>query len=259
MCNWCSSKELHSNWSKMNFYDDIILTEENPDYYIIINHTSEYYVPNKTIYFQMEPILMMKESTSEFLFYKPHTNDYNNIEWHLSLTAPELLDYHPIKSKTLSTILSNKYTDIGHKKRVDFVKYLESFVEIEVFGSNFYTYKNYKKSLPYSQKDDGLFPYYYTFNAENNPIKNYFTEKVIDAILAECVCFYWGCPNIEEWIDPACYIKLSLNDFENDVLIIKNSIENNEWEKRIDKIRQMKIKIIKEMSLFPRIKRLLKM
>ena len=29
-------------------------------------------------------------------------------------------------------------------------------------------------------------------------------EKIWDSIMAECVCFYVGCPNIQDWVDPAC-------------------------------------------------------
>ena len=38
--------------------------------------------------------------------------------------------------------------------------------------------------------------------------------------MAECVCFYVGCPNIQDWVDPACYILLDQNSFENSLNII---------------------------------------
>jgi len=30
---------------------------------------------------------------------------------------------------------------------------------------------------------------------------NFFSEKLIDALLCECVPIYWGCPNIGEFMD----------------------------------------------------------
>ena len=40
--------------------------------------------------------------------------------------------------------------------------------------------------------------YKYVFSCENNSEKNYATEKIWEPILFECLCFYWGCPNLEE-------------------------------------------------------------
>ena len=53
-------------------------------------------------------------------------------------------------------------------------KFLEKKgISIDVYGSDRFGYKNYKGKLPMYEKDEGLFPYKYTFNCENNSIKNY--------------------------------------------------------------------------------------
>ena len=56
-------------------------------------------------------------------------------------------------------------------------------------------------------------PYRYTIAVENSAHDNYFTEKIIDALLSECLPFYWGCPNFATHIDPRAFITLPLNDF----------------------------------------------
>ena len=126
-----------------------------------------------------------------------------------------------------------------------------------MFGNNKWNYKNYKGSLHYHEKDNALFPYKYTFNVENNSIRNYCTEKVIDAILSECLIFYSGCYNLKDYIDEKAFVYLELNNFEHDYNIIKNAIENNLWEKRLPHIRKEKKRILEYYQFFPRIERIL--
>ena len=103
------------------------------------------------------------------------------------------------------------------------------------------------------KKENGLFPYYYTFNAENNKIHNYFTEKLVDGILSECLTIYWGCPNINEYINNDSIVYLELKDFEKDYIKVKEILDGFEWENRISSIKKDKDKLLDEMQLFPRL------
>jgi hypothetical protein len=102
-----------------------------------------------------------------------------------------------------------------------------------------------------------MFPYKYVFNAENHEIRNYYTEKLIDGILAECLVFYWGCPNISDYIDSRAYVKLNLENFDKDLEIIKTALRENWWEQRIDIIREEKRKILNHLQFFPRLERII--
>ena len=53
----------------------------------------------------------------------------------------------------------------------------------------------------FKQKADGLAPYRYSVVIENVRERNYFTEKLIDALLCGTVPIYWGCPNIGDFFD----------------------------------------------------------
>lgn len=265
LCNWTTSENIQRLWNKMKpTHIPIEFTDTNPNYWIIINAppSGEYYIPERTIVFQMEPHMSShpeqwgewsSPDASKFFKVFAHGTDYNNIEWHLSTDYNTLMNLSIQKSHVLSTVLSDKYSDPGHIKRVDFVKFIENNIDIDVYGNNKFNYKRYCGALPYHNKDGALFKYKYHFNAENHSITNYFTEKIIDAIMAECLCFYWGCPNITRYIDPRAYIILDLNDIPKSMEIVKNAIENNEWEKRIDIIRSEKNKIINQMNFFTRI------
>jgi hypothetical protein len=279
MCHWCDSSSLIKLWDKMSMGGgrwgrvQLVPTRE-ADYYVIINSP----LPGtelspeekkKTIIFRMEPKMTFNThlwgeyanpDDSQFLKVFRHENgDYNNNEWHLSKTYTELMTESIEKKydKVLSTVLSDKYHDPGHVKRVDFIKHAESSIDVHVYGGNKWDYKDYKGPLPPHQKDEAIFPYKYVFNCENFDIPYYYTEKLIDGILGECLVFYSGCPNIRELIDPRAYIELKLCNFSADTEAIKKAMEQGLYEKRLPYIREAKKKILTEMQFFPRLEKFL--
>jgi len=224
----------------------------------------------RTIIFRMEPNMskhpeLWGEFASpidqEYLKVFRHENDLNNLEWHLSKTYTELLETSPQKKfdKILSTILSRKYNDIGQIKRIDFVKFLDKKeFPVDVYGSNHWNYSRYKGELPYHNKDDGILPYKYTFNCENNSIPNYLTEKLIDGILGECLTFYSGCPNVKEYIDERAYVYLELCNFQKDYELIQRAMDEDWYTQRLPYIKKAKKKILEEMQFFPRLEKCLR-
>jgi hypothetical protein len=285
ICSWTSCESIVKLWNKMsmgNFtWNSIKLVwgeSEVADYYVIINAPppNVFYEKEKTIIFRMEPEMSKNpywgewaepKDEKQFLKVFKHENgDYNNVEWHISKTYTNLMEslsLPPItKTKCISAILSEKYSDSGHIKRVDFVKYTDVHPElgytIDVYGSNRWEYKNYIESLPYHCKDKGLFPYKYTFNAENKNVPGYFTEKLIDGILAECLVFYSGCYDVKEYIDERAFVFLNLSSYENDAKIIKRAIEEDWHTQRLPYIREAKRKILEELQFFPRLEKFIK-
>lgn len=57
---------------------------------------------------------------------------------------------------------------------------------------------------------DNKVPLFETFQfaitIENSRQKNYFTEKIIDCLIAKCIPVYWGCPNISDFFDTTGWI-----------------------------------------------------
>lgn len=280
-CNWSDSKSICDLWNRMSKNNDYswdkiqIVWEEPCDYYCIINKPFDdnlKYIPEKTIVFRMEPNMetntfiwgdfWSKPNEQDFKFVGFHEKHFNNNEWHLSKNYSQLSSEPIIKNNdlsfTLSTILSSKYTDPGHIKRIDFMKFFENkgCLDVHVYGQNKFLWKNYKGSLPPHKKDDSLFPYKYSFNVENFSIKNYYTEKLIDGILSETLVFYSGCSNIKDYIDERAFVYLELKNFENDYEIIKSAIMNDLWSERIEYIREAKKKILNELQFFPRLEKI---
>ena len=79
---------------------------------------------------------------------------------------------------------------------------------------------------------------------ENNFEKNFITEKVWEPILCETLVFYYGCPNLKDYINERAYVQLDMNDFEKSYNIIKQAFKEDWWSQRLPYIQQEKQKII---------------
>jgi hypothetical protein len=129
---------------------------------------------------------------------------------------------------------------------------------MDVYGKfNYHNFECYKGQLKDDDKYNGMHQYKYHLACENNSEDGYATEKIWDAILAETLCFYWGCPNLEEYIDPQVFVRLDLNDKEKSLAIIKQAIDEDWWSQRIEVIRREKKRIIDELAFFPNLKKII--
>lgn len=274
--NWISSKGLCDLWNKLGdgnytFTKDHLTLEmvwEPPfDYVVVVNSTPDVVPLEKTIYMVMEPVVhdptwnRYLNSSSFSLFkavwcHRPGGN-YNNNEWHLSKTRQELLDDDKAPPKTqgnaVSAVLSGKYFDPGHILRINLAQKAQHEMVWHSYGSNHFRWKDYRGALPLYSKDEALFPYKYTFNAENTFLPGYYTEKLIDAILSECLCFYMGPPNIEELVHPMAYVHLDMSDIPQSILTMKRAVQEDWYTLRLPYIKQAKDKILHETGFFPRL------
>ena len=284
LCNWCSSEQLCKEWSTMAdnsfIWNNIELTWEssNIDYYVIINKPpeNEYFVPEKTIVFQMEPWIynVTKDwgvhtwgkwsipDEKKFLYVGRHKNSLNNVQWQIAIphVIPEVKD----RLDKAFTCLSEKNFDLGHKKRIEFLKSLEKRKQgktdlIDIYGrENYHSLNHYKGPLKDDKKENHFIDYKYCFAVENNSERNYATEKIWEPILCECLCFYWGCPNLKDYINEKAFVQLDMNDFEKSYEIIKKAIKEDWWSQRIDIIRAEKKKLLNEMGFFPTLDKIIK-
>jgi len=283
ICNWCSSYDLCLEWSNMckeGFtWNNIEITWEdhNIDYYVIINKPYEntYYDPKRTIVFQMEP--WVKDEThlwgvktwekwanpDNFMEVRGRNQKcHNNAFWQLELNYNQLKNLkYENKIDKISSICSSKYFDEGHIARINFLKFLEEKgdIPLDIFNQdNNHNFKNYRGPLsPYVNKSKGILQYKYYFMVENNYEENFITEKLWEPILCETLVFYYGCPNVKDYIDERAYVQLDMNDFQKSYEIIKTAIEEDWWSERIDIIRKEKKKILDELAFFPTIEKII--
>ncbi|MFC3614003.1 hypothetical protein ACFORG_09560 [Lutimaribacter marinistellae] len=106
--------------------------------------------------------------------------------------VPEWREVDKTKTRTCSLIASAKRDSEGHKLRHSIVDWVRlNGRPVEVLGRGY---------TPFEAKADGLAPYRYSVVIENVRERNYFSEKLIDAILCETVPIYWGCPNLADFM-----------------------------------------------------------
>jgi hypothetical protein len=121
-----------------------------------------------------------------------------------------------------------------------------------VFGkSNFYNFTSYVGELLDDDKYHSLIQFKYHISCENNFEYNYATEKIWEPILCECLCFYHGCPNLEDYIDSNAFVRIDLNDFESSLQIVKKAMQEDWWSQRLPFIRAEKQKILTKLGFFP--------
>ena len=285
LCNWKSSRDVceeYNTMTKGNYtWNDIqfVFNDSNIDYYVILNKPCDnsYFDPARTIIFHLEPWCgndnqnwgvktwgeWAEPSEEKFLCVRSQKKYLTPAFWQLAISYTDFKTKKITKTKNcISSVCSSKYFDPGHIKRIDFIKYAERIndlgVIIDIYGqANYHKFINYCGPCPNGTKDDCMFPYKYYFMSENNIEKNYITEKIWEPILTETLCFYWGCPNIADWVDPRAYIVLDLDDFDKSFQIIKSAIKNDLWSERIDIIRQEKTKVLEYFNIIPTIERII--
>lgn len=244
------------------------------DFSVIINYPSPSFkhTLNRTILFSNEPTLYdpkdifkgPKNVSSEYFsnivpknFLKvegPKGNSLGLVQW---MFNTDIQSFSFEKSKNMSAIISEKNVDEGHIVRREFIKKYKDLLDIDVFGRC--KELAFKGELTKEEKWIGYAPYKYFFSVENNRENNYITEKLFEPILCECLTFYCGAPNVSSFIDPRSYIYIDPVNmgYEETYQLIKKSIEESEWDKRLPYIREMKRKIINKLSFFPRVERIL--
>lgn len=290
LCHWDSGTGLCRTWDKMtdgNFtYTRAgasikMVGDETPpddaDYILVVNSAgNQSWYPSmeelpRVIFMKMEPSFMdpfWRDVDRQLLKAKivhgsdhDHTN-FNNLEWHINKTRKELLasDYSDLKTKgdVVSSVISGKAFTDGHRLRTAFALHAQNFIDWDAYGNygaHNHAWNRYLGAPQY--KDDALIPYKYSFACENSFINGYITEKLVDCIMSEALCFYCGAPNVAKFIDPEAYIQLDMRKEEGTwdtaIKIMKDAIANGEWEKRLPSIKKAKHKILTEMSMFPRL------
>lgn len=103
------------------------------------------------------------------------------------------------KTETCSLIASAKRDTEGQRMRHQIVEWARGAgIDVAVMGGGY---------RPFADKAEGLARFRYSVVIENAAEANYFSEKLVDAILCETVPIYWGCPNLDRFFDTSGIIR----------------------------------------------------
>lgn len=169
--------------------------------------------------------------------------------WFVGKTIDELRDSEiPKKTKTISAIASTKSFHIGHDNRSRFIEYLvSSKFDFDLFGIG--------RENQVDDKWDALAPYRYSIAIENSSQPNYWTEKIIDCFLAYTVPIYFGATNIDKYFPEDSYIWLPIDSPLTALDLLKETIETNDWERRLPALQEARRKCLEEYLLIDYLKK----
>ena len=205
------SKQTPNNsgiWNNIIGVDNI----KDADFYIILEGFNQKLPQDKTISIKREPKFINNTKPN---YQNIITWDDSNcgITWWVNKSYDELKSMeYPEKSKKVSCVVSSK-----HNHRLNYVKSLfigKSLIDLYGIGHDKGYYNDhYKGPLMYDGncKLRGLIDYEYSIVLENSQEKNYFTEKLADALLSWSVPLYWGCPNMHNFFPKNSYFYIDIN------------------------------------------------
>ncbi|MEI2271715.1 glycosyltransferase family 10 [Sphingobacterium sp. ML3W] len=244
-------------WKDLEFVSD-----ESYDRLVILTYPhkdtlEKGYEKNKALTFMTEPTLSY--------YAKSHPTEVKmKIHLHLPFFPKNFSLYREIgekvdidiieqkKDKLLSVVVSELSGLPGHRTRLEFVHVMDQLIAdgLDIYGrpfnGNYFSLlANYRGFLP--DKYDGLWQYLYHLACENSFENGYFTEKLIDPIVTETLCFYDGCPNIEEFVDPRAYVKINIHNIEEALGTIVKTINDQEWKKRYPFIARQKTRFLTDL------------
>ena len=147
------------------------------------------------------------------------------------------------KTRMISTVCSTKQQKHTlHHRRYQFVQDLKALMpELEIFGHGV---------REMDDKAEALDDYRYHIAIENHVAPHHWTEKLSDAFLGYTLPFYYGCPNAAEYFPPNSFIPIDIHDVPGARDIIRQAINNNEYEKRLPDILEARKRVLEQYNLF---------
>lgn len=260
-CDWSSDAELFNAIRAYGFgsteWKDIEFTlEEDYDRVIILrgpNPASKDYDARRAITFLTEPTdseQTLRHASASILSYIP-LPWWHNVKESRKRHIRQLGGIR--KTKMLSSVTSDKFYMEGHQKRIEMLLYMDRVFEegLDIYGRD--ESKKFSGLISshrgaLADKYDGLWTYKYHFASENSFIPDYYTEKILDPIIAECLCFYDGCKNLEEFIDERAFIRIDVGSPRQSIEKMIKAMEENEWRRRIKYIRQQKKRLLSDLN-----------
>lgn len=149
----------------------------------------------------------------------------------------------PRKTKLLSVMSSDKAFTDGHRRRRAFIEVLKNR-----FGDSVEIYGRGIKDI--SDKWDAIADYKYHVAIENSAHPDYWTEKLSDSYLAGAYPFYYGCPNLSDYLPSSSFTRIDINDPQRAVEIIAEGIGANLYENSLESLKEAKELILNKHNIF---------
>ena len=267
-CDWRTDESWYECFKKYMkpdcTWDNILFVPpgEPYDFIVIFNRPMRYdFDPKKAVLVQLETyltrdVVFLVKARQEYFYVLTREDGPMPAQWALDSSYDQLRSSSPGKTKVLSSVVSGHIDKPMHGIRLAFLESIR-WEWFDLYGkriSNRPSSPRYVGQL--ARKEDGLKAYKYAIAIENDRLLNYFTEKATDAILCECLCFYDGCPNVYDWINPEVIVPIDMTHRAAAMETIEKTVRDKEWEKRLPAIREEKRLILEHKQPAPFIHRI---
>ena len=148
------------------------------------------------------------------------------------------------KTKLISVISSNKASNVEHAKRLLFVKKLKQYFgeRLDLFGRGI---------LPIDDKLEALQDYRFHVVLENSSVEHYFSEKLVDCIMAGSYPIYYGCPNLTDYFPENSFAKIDINNFSAAVETIERVMAGDYDRRYKEQLRQARDMAMYQYNIYP--------
>jgi len=238
---------------KKHFYSQVNLFEQcgNPECKYAFFAESEAILPETYDVFDKNKGLE-KDFDFVFTFSEKLLNSLPNARFVPYCTAPwygtekygGILTPEAYKNKTknISIIASRQNSSEYHKFRIAVAKKCKELNLADTYGSF--------DGGPFLDKIDHVYaPYRYVIVIENDIKPYYFTEKITSCFAAMAIPIYLGATKIGNFFNEDGIIKLSVADFDNLGLFLKQCTEEN-YLSRLDAVKDNYNRVLKHFNVF---------
>ena len=158
------------------------------------------------------------------------------------VTADEIANHFPEKTRVIGTVCSTKRQGHTlHRLRYDFTQAIAARMpDLDVFG---------RGHRPVDDKAESIDPYKYHLAIENHLAPHHFTEKLADPFLGLSLPFYFGAPNAADYFPAESFIPIDIRKPDEAYRIMREAIDNNEYEKRLPAIREARRRVLENHNL----------
>ena len=127
------------------------------------------------------------------------------------------------KNKLMSIIVSEKQFAPGHLYRHQLVqKIIELNLPIDIYGRGSRQYK-YNRVIGEFNDAEPYETYSFSICIENTICNHYFSEKVITPLMYNCMPIYFGCKNLNKYLENVVILG---GDIQKDIMVIITILNN---------------------------------
>ena len=238
---WATTPSAKENEFFKELFSDILHKYDNINIYSVFGDINKFENKKNILTVQYSGEVDYKDPNLFNINIIPGIHSTNNI-----ITIPHMYMHCYVNNLNLNSLtirrslLESKkefclfsVSNPNSEKRIDFFKQLSKYKKVNSCGK---VLNNTGYNCPGNHGSDEyrnyISQYKFMICFENRTLKNYLTEKLVNAYISGTIPIYWGCPNVADYIDLSSILYLKpdytqgeLQTVINEIIALDNSPE----------------------------------